>query len=76
MIMFKYKMLQGINSIDLYKKDCSCRIFLINILLTEIIQKKYTYNKLEALKSLCHSPWSMYILNIGHRWIHDNIVFW
>ena len=32
--------------------------------------------KLEALKSLCRSPWSMCILNNGHRWIHDKIVFW
>ena len=32
--------------------------------------------ELEALKSLCRSPWSLWILNNGHRWIHDKIVFW
>ena len=34
--------------------------------------------KLEALKSLCRSPWSMciHVLNKGHRWIHDKLVFW
>ena len=40
--------------------------------------KRKLNTKLEALKSLCRSPWSMciHVLNKGYRWIHDKIVFW
>ena len=41
---------------------------------------KYLFSEknieLEALKSLCRSPWSMCIFNKRHRWINDKIVFW